>query len=156
MDAQERTALIAAYEAGPAEVDKALTDIGREAFDRRPADGSWSAREIGHHLADSEMRSAIRLRRLLTEDNPVILGYDEAGYASAFRYADRAMEPALAAFRASRSTTSQILHQLDDAAFARTGTHSESGSYGVEHWLRIYATHAHEHADQIRRAGAGE
>ena len=156
MDAQELAALIADYEAGPAEVDRALGEIGRDAFDRRPADGSWSAREVVHHLADSEMRSAIRIRRLLTEDNPTILGYDEAGYATAFHYADRPMEPALAAFRAARSTTAQILGTLQDADLARTGTHSESGPYGVEQWLRIYARHAHEHADQIRRAGRGD
>ena len=153
MDVAERLALIEAYESGPAEVDRALTEIGRDAFDRRPPDGSWSAREVVHHLADSEMRSAIRLRRLLSEDDPVILGYDEAAYATVFRYAERPMEPALAAFRASRSTTAQILRLLDDAAFARGGTHAESGRYGVEHWLRIYARHAHEHADQIRIAG---
>ena len=155
MDAQELAALIADYEAGPAEVDRALGEIGRDAFDRRPADGSWSAREVVHHLADSEMRSAIRIRRLLTEDNPTILGYDEAGYATAFHYADRPMEPALAAFRAARSTTAQILGTLQGVDLARTGTHSESGPYGVEHWIRTYARHAHEHADQIRRAGRG-
>ena len=153
MDAAERMALIEDYEAGADEVGRALGEIGRDAFDRRPPDGSWNAREVVHHLADSEMRSAIRLRRLLSEDNPTILGYDEASYATIFRYAERPMEPALAAFRASRSTTSQILRQLDEAAFARGGTHQESGPYGVEHWLRIYARHAHEHADQIRIAG---
>jgi hypothetical protein len=159
VDLAERTSLIEAYEAGPDEVNRALGEIGRDAFDRRPPDGSWTAREVVHHLADSEMRSAIRLRRLLAEDNPTILGYDEAGYAATFNYAERAMEPALAAFRAARSTTAQILRQLDDRAFARGGTHSESGPYGVEDWLRIYARHAHEHADQIRIAGgrpAGE
>ena len=153
MDAAERMTLIQDYDAGADEVDRALAEIGRDAFDRRPPDGSWSAREVVHHLADSERRSAIRLRRLLSEDDPTILGYDEASYATIFRYAERPMEPALAAFRASRSTTSQILRQLDDAAFARGGTHAESGPYGVEHWLRIYARHAHDHADQIRIAG---
>jgi hypothetical protein len=101
------------------------------------------------------MRSAIRLRRLLAEDDPLIPGYDEAGYAQVFRYAERPIEPALAAFRAARSTTAQILHQLDDAALARTGTHAESGPYGVAQWLRIYANHGVEHADQIRRASGG-
>ncbi len=153
MDLAERTSLIEAYQAGPDEVDRALVEIGRDALDRRPPDGSWTAREVVHHLADSEMRSAIRLRRLLSEENPTILGYDEAGYATTFRYAERAMEPALAAFRAARSTTAQILRLLDDEAFTRTGTHSESGAYGVEDWLRIYARHAHEHAQQIRVAG---
>jgi hypothetical protein len=155
MDAAERAALIEQYRHGPDEVERALSEIGRDAFDRRPADGSWSAREVVHHLADSEMTSAIRVRRLLFEDGPTIEGYDEAGYARAFRYAERPMEPALAAFRAARATTAQILVTLDDAAWSRQGTHTESGPYGVEHWLRIYAAHAHEHADQIRRAGAG-
>lgn len=153
MDTVERTALIEAYDAGVDEVERALKEIGRESFDRQPPDGSWSAREVVHHLGDSEMRSAIRIRRLLSEDGPTILGYDEASYATIFRYAERAMEPSLAAFRAARSTTAQVLRSLDDAAFARTGTHSESGLYGVEDWLRIYARHAHEHADQIRLAG---
>ena len=155
MDAAERQALVERYAEGADEVDRALAEIGRDAFDRRPPDGSWSAREIVHHLADSEMTSAIRVRRLLFEDDPLIAGYDEAGYARAFRYADRPMEPALSAFRAARATTVQILATLDEAAWSRGGTHSESGPYGVEDWLRIYARHAHEHADQIRRAGRG-
>jgi hypothetical protein len=153
MDAAERARLIDQYAHGADEVDRALRDIGRQAFDRRPADGSWSAREVVHHLADSEMTSAIRLRKLLAEDDPTIQGYDEAGWAQVFRYADRPMEPALSAIRAARATTVQILETLDEAAWSRTGTHTESGPYGVEHWLRIYAVHAHEHADQIRRAG---
>jgi hypothetical protein len=153
MDAAERQRLIDQYAQGADEVDRALRDIGRDAFDRRPPDGSWSAREVVHHLADSEMTSAIRLRTLLAEDDAVIHGYDEAGYARVFHYADRPMEPALSAFRAARATTAQILALLDDTAWSRTGTHTESGPYGVEAWLRIYAAHAHEHADQIRRAG---
>ena len=89
MDAAERQRLIARYADGANEVERAIRDIGRHAFDRRPPDGSWNAREVIHHLADSEMTSAIRIRRLLFEDDPVIAGYDEAGYATAFHYADR-------------------------------------------------------------------
>jgi len=55
------------------------------------APGKWSAREIVHHLADSEMTSAIRLRRLLAEDKPVINGYDEAECARRLHY-DRPIE----------------------------------------------------------------
>jgi hypothetical protein len=43
---------------------------------------------------------------------------------------------------------------MTDADFAKTGTHPDHGSYGVERWLEIYAEHAHNHADQIRRARA--
>ena len=150
----ERDALIARYADGADEVERAIRDIGRgDAFDRRPADGSWTAREVIHHLADSEMTSAIRVRKLLSEDDAQIQGYDEEGFARIFHYADRPIEPALAALRAARSTTLQILRTLDESQWARRGTHTESGPYGVEEWLRIYAEHAHDHAQQIRRAG---
>ena len=152
MDADRRSALVAQYEAGPAVLLAAVEGLSPAELDRRPADGGWTPREVVHHVADSEMTSAIRLRRLIAEDDPLIVGYDGDEFARRLHYAGRPIEPALAAVAAARSTTAQILHGLTDAEWARTGTHSESGAYGVEHWLEIYAVHCDEHADQIRRA----
>ena len=59
-------------------------------------------------------------------------------------------------FQAARAATAPILHRLDEEQWRRAGTHSESGAYTVEDWLRIYGGHAHDHADQIRRARATE
>lgn len=152
VDETERKTLIERYEAGPAEVRSALEGIATPELDTRPHEEEWSPREVVQHLADSEMMSAIRLRRLLAEDGAVLQGYDEAGYAGIFRYAERPIEPALLAFEGARATSAQILRLLGADDWTRRGTHSESGSYSVEDWLRIYAAHAHEHADQIRRA----
>jgi hypothetical protein len=152
MTNEERDALIEQYRAGPGEVAAALADVGPEALDRPTGEGEWTVRVIVHHLADSEMISATRLRRLLAVDGPLIQGYDEPDYARRFHYAERPVEPAIEMLRAARSTTVQILERLGDADWRRGGTHEEGGEYGVEPWLRIYAAHAHEHADQIRRA----
>ena len=65
MDASTRRTLIDQYRAGYAAVVDALAGADDAALDRRPGPGAWSAREIVHHLADSEMTSAIRLRRLI-------------------------------------------------------------------------------------------
>jgi hypothetical protein len=46
--------------------------------------------------------------------------------------------------------------RLTPAEWDRSGEHSESGPYSVDRWLRIYAEHSHDHADQIRRARRGE
>jgi hypothetical protein len=97
------------------------------------------------------MTSAVRLRLLIAEDDPRIVGYDQEAFARALFY-DRPIEDSLAAFRAARATTAAILDRLSDEHFARTGTHTEHGEYGVEKWLEIYAAHAHGHAEQIRRA----
>jgi DinB family protein len=154
MDAKERATLVATYVAGPEVIRASLEDISDAQLDARPSDGGWTPREVVHHTADSEMTSGIRLRRLIAEDNPLIVGYDGDEFARRLHYADRPIEPALDAIAAARATTAQILASLTDAEWGRTGTHSESGPYGVERWLEIYATHCHEHADQIRHARA--
>jgi hypothetical protein len=54
----------------------------------------------------------------------------------------------------ARLTTAELLDRMTDTEWAREGTHTQHGRYAVEDWLRIYADHAHNHADQIRRARA--
>jgi hypothetical protein len=150
-----RKKLIDQYKDGYRIVAEALVGATDEELDAHPAPGKWSAREIVHHLADSEMTSAIRLRRLIAEDDPPIQGYDEGEFARRLFY-DRPVEASMEALRASRATTAEILERLEENDWARAGTHSESGPYSVESWLEIYARHAHDHADQIRRASRGE
>ncbi len=123
MTPAERQTMIAKYKAGYDEVVRALAGIAADERDWRPAPGEWSAREVVHHLADSETISGIRLRRLLIEDNPAIQGYDEAEYARHFRYQERPWEPALRAFESARSTTAQLLDSMTEADWSRTGTH---------------------------------
>ena len=153
MDVVTRRRLVEQYRDGYQVVVEALAGISEAELDVREAPGEWSPREVVHHLADSEMTSAIRLRRLIVEDQPLIVGYDQEEFARRLYY-DRPIEASLAAFRAARETTAQILDRLSEAEWARAGTHSESGRYTVLDWLQIYAVHAHDHADQIRRARA--
>lgn len=151
MTETERQELIDRYADGYNEVVRALEGFSTDKLTAHPIPGKWSAAEIIHHLADSEMTSALRLRRLLVEDNPAIQGYDEALYATRLVYNIRDIAPAMEAFRAARATTVQLLERMTEDDWQRKGTHSESGAYGTEIWLRSYAAHAHDHANQIRR-----
>jgi hypothetical protein len=153
MTAHERRTLIDRYKDGHQQVVAALSGATEAELDARPGPGKWSAREIVHHLADSEMTAAIRLRRLLAEDKPAIVGYDQEEYARRLHY-DRPIAGSLDAFGAARRATAEILDRMSDAEWTRDGTHSESGHYSVGRWLEIYADHAHKHAEQIRRARA--
>ena len=151
MTPEERTDLIAKYAAGYDEVINALQGFPADSLEAHLIPGKWSAREIVHHLGDSESFSAGRLRKLLVEDNPVIQGYDQDQFATKLYYNERDMAPALEAFRCARETTAQLLGLMTEEDWQREGTHTESGRYTTEDWLEIYAKHAHNHAAQIRR-----
>jgi hypothetical protein len=151
MTPEERNDLIARYAAGYDEVARALNGFPAESLGAHPIPGKWSAREIVHHLGDSESTSAFRLRKLLVEDNAIIEGYDQDQFATKLRYNERDMAPALEAFRSARESTLQLLKTMSEDDWQRAGTHTESGHYSTEKWLTIYANHAHDHAAQIRR-----
>jgi hypothetical protein len=153
MDDATRLVLIDRYKDGHRVVADALTGITETELDTPEAPGEWSPRQVVHHLADSETTSAIRLRRLLVEDSPVIHGYDQEAFARRLHY-DRPIAASLATLGAVRAATAELLDRMTEAEWAREGTHNESGRYTVLDWLRIYAAHAHDHADQIRRARA--
>ena len=64
-------------------------------------------------------------------------------------YAERPITASLDAVRAARETSAELLGCLSEEEWTRDGTHSESGRYTVEDWLKIYAAHPHDHAAQI-------
>jgi len=151
MPRSERDALVERYRDGADHFIAAVDGLNDAELDARPFDGEWTVREICHHLADGELNSAVRLRRLIAEDGPLLPGYDEMEFSRRLHYGERGIGPSLAAMAAARAATYQILGRLSDAEWARTGTHSEQGPYGVEAWLRDYANHPWDHADQARR-----
>ena len=154
MTSDERATLISKYRDGYRVVQDALAGATPAELDTKPAPGKWSAREIVHHLADSEMTAAIRLRRLLAENQPVIHAYDQEEFARRLHY-DRPIDASLQVLRYAREATAELLDRLQPADWTRTGTHPEHGAYGIEQWLKIYSGHAHNHAEQIKRARVG-
>lgn len=117
--------------------------------------GEWSARQVIHHMADSETQSYARLRRLLAEpDGSVIQGYDEAAWAdcATLGYRELPVENSLLVIRSVRSSSLDVIARMTDSDLDRFGTHTESGPYTARDWLTIYVAHPRDHAEQIHRA----
>ena len=121
----------------------------------RHVEGGWSARQIIHHVADSEAQSYARLRRLLAEPNgSAIQGYDEAAWAEchALGYRELAPEHSLSVFTAVRRASIDVLARVTPDDLNRHGEHSESGRYTLADWLDIYRQHPRDHAAQLLEA----
>lgn len=149
MRAEERERLITRYEAGPAVLSAALERVPAAAMTFRPTPDAWSAHEIVVHCADSETNAHGRIRYLAAESDPLIVGYDQEAWARIFDYHARPLPPALATVAAVRANTTALIRAFSEETWTRAGRHSDSGSYAAEDWLRIYAAHLHDHADQI-------
>ena len=147
----EREERIRRYEAGPARLKDALTKVPAEAMKWRPGAGKWSVHEVVCHCGDSEANGALRIRYLVGEPDPLIVGYDQARWAEVFDYHDAPIGPALATVEAVRANTAALLKRLPEKAWSVSGRHTESGSYTAEDWLQIYSEHLEKHSGQIER-----
>ncbi|MCY7419299.1 MAG: DinB family protein [Chloroflexi bacterium] len=147
----DRTPLLDRYRTGIRAVLDALADIADIELDRPAPDGGWTAREIAHHLAESETNGFVRLRRLIAEDEPLIAPYDQDEYARRNHYG-RPIGSSLAVLDAVRASSLELLAALTPAEWARSGQRTDSGRYSVDDWLSVYAQHPHDHAGQIRRS----
>ncbi len=151
MEAAERQQLIEAYRTAFDEFEQALADIPQEAWQFRPAPGEWSVHEVIIHLADSETNSFLRARRLVADPELPLMAYDQDAWAAKLDYHSQDTETALALTRLARAATYDFIKDLPHEVWATVGIHPEyADPYTFERWLRIYANHPRQHAEQIR------
>jgi DinB superfamily len=151
----ERQAWIDRYARGPALIDAALARVPKEVLQWRPAPDKWSVHQVVVHCGDSEVNSHMRIRYVVCEREPLVVGYDENRWVREQDYHAHPLEPALAAMHAARANTVPLLQRLTDEQWKRFGRHTEhAGPYSAERWLELYAEHLEIHARQIERTFA--
>ncbi len=148
---EQRDDLIRRYAAGPARLRAALARIPADALRWRPEPGKWSAHQVIVHCADSETNAAMRIRFVLAEKSPTIMGYDQDTWAEVLDYEAHPIDAALTVIDAVRANTLPLLRRQPAAAWMRSGTHTESGAYSAETWLQVYAGHLETHTRQLER-----
>ena len=122
-------------------------------------ENGWSARQIIHHMSDSEAQSYARLRRLVAEpEGSIIQGYDEGLWASCEKlgYETAPVENSIAVFAAVRAGSLDVIKRLEESDLAKSGEHTESGKFTIEKWLTGYTNHPKDHGDQLIRATKGQ
>lgn len=146
--------LLERFRRGPELIAVAMIGAAGSELDYVPSPGAWSVRQIMAHLADSEMVGADRFRRVIAEDNPTIMAYDQDAWATKLDYARRKPSHAMETFRRTRAENHELLRELPEIAFGRVCKHSERGALTLLELLRTYALHAEAHAKQLRETRA--
>ncbi len=141
--------LLERFRRGPELMAVILTGVFGEEEDYLPAPGKWSIRQLMAHVADTEIVAAGRFRQVIAEDNPTLVPFDQNAWAERLDYARRKPKQSLESFRHLRAENYELLKGLEEAAFERTGTHTERGQLSLRQMLQGFAGHAESHARQI-------
>jgi uncharacterized damage-inducible protein DinB len=138
-------ALIDAYLAGPRAVRQAVAGMSRDQLLARPVAGKWSTLEVVCHLADFDPIIADRMKRIIAEDRPTLLGADEKRFAAALAYHQRDLGEELAILDHTRAQMARILAALTPDALQRVGVHNERGELTLERMLASATNHIPHH-----------
>jgi hypothetical protein len=134
------------YTAGATIPAQWIRGLTREDLNAHPVPDTWSVQQLVQHVLDSDLVASHRMKRIIAEDNPLLISYDETAFAQRLGYEN--LDPALACdlFRLNRELTAQILRQLPESAFARSGVHNQYGKVTLLHNLETYIKHLEHHA----------
>jgi hypothetical protein len=123
-----------------------------EAVLRRPEKpGKWSTLMVIQHLADSDLVAGFRIRMMLTEERPVLQGYDQDRWARELRYEEVTLSQAIDQLRGLRTANLDLWARLTATQLQRVGLHSERGPESAGHLIRLMAAHDLVHRRQIDR-----
>jgi hypothetical protein len=149
MPVSSRVALIESYLDSLPKLRRAVADLAPEALRARPVPGKLSALEVVCHLVDSEQAWCHRMKRVIAEDRPLLIGYDETRFTAGLPYHEADLEEELVLLEGMRRQMARILRGLPEAAWSRTGVHSERGLITLEEMLRAEAEHVPHHLAHI-------
>jgi|SRR5687767_1387359 hypothetical protein len=113
-----------------------------------PADanvGRWSIQQVVIHCVDSDLVGVDRLKRMIAEDNPTLIGYNENKFTANLFYDEQPADEAIALLDANRKLFARVLRKLSESAWARKGTHNERGPLTVGDYLKSTVDHLEHH-----------
>lgn len=117
----------------------------------RPFEGKWTPNELIGHLVDGEWVSGYRVRLILCEDSPAVVGMNQDLWVAGQQHNEREPSDLVNMFRTMREINLALWKRLSPAELQRTGHHNERGPESLEVMLRMEAGHDLAHLDQLTR-----
>jgi uncharacterized damage-inducible protein DinB len=149
MPSSSHSQLIDAYLDGPTRLRLCVVDMKAESLCARPIPGKWSTLEVVCHLVDSEQAWCHRLKRVIVEDRPLIIGYDESRFTAGLSYHEHDLAEELDLLDRMRKQMARILRGLPATAWSRTCVHSERGLMTLDEMLHTEVQHIPHHVAHI-------
>ncbi|KRF43570.1 DinB family protein [Paenibacillus sp. Soil787] len=143
--------LIKEYALGYAMLRDAIEGLTEVEFRFKPAPDKWSIHQILIHVTDSEISSTTRLKKVLAEDEPTLISFDQDAWANNLGYDLLDREQYLLLFKLLRSSMKTILDNLTTEQSERVGVYVDQGRFTFKQLMEYRIEHVRNHLAQIER-----
>ncbi len=149
-DLSQPESLMAVLYSTPAALDSLCRDLPEAAWSVHPQPGEWGLTEVACHLRDVEQEvNLLRVRRLLSENNPFLSGEDTDPWAEARGYRFQNGPQALRQFIAARIELIALLESMPAECWQATARHAIFGPTTLFELVSILSAHDRLHVQQV-------
>lgn len=135
----------------PARLWEVVQGLSDEELAYTYREGSWTIRQIIHHIADSHMNAYIRFKLAVTEENPTIKPYAEDKWAE-LSDSKLPITHSIKIIEALHIRLVVLLENFTNDQRQRAFVHPDSGKVSVERNIGMYAWHGNHHVAHIKLA----
>lgn len=139
------------FEAGATVPAAAIAGLTSAELNSVPVPGTWSIQQIIVHLWESDLAAVHRMRRVIAEDLPLLISYDESAAATALFYEHEDLARVCRLFEDQRRLMAAVLRRLPESAFARVGIHNTRGKISLAEFVELYVEHLRGHLKHLVR-----
>ena len=98
-----------------------MADLSPHQLQARPVAGKWSTLEVICHLVDSEQAWCHRMKRVIAEEKPLLIGYDESRFTASLYYHQHDLDEELDLLERMRRQMAAILRDVARRSLVANG-----------------------------------
>ena len=139
------TSMIDRFEQGGTKLRESLRGLVDSDLKAFPVPGTWSIQQLVIHLQDAELVAVDRMKRVIAEEKPLLVGFDENKFTEKLEYNRQNVVDAATVVELARKNLAIVLRTLPETAWSRFGIHTERGKMTLAEILEVYTNHLERH-----------
>jgi hypothetical protein len=127
----------------------------KEIYNKRYRKGGWTGKEVLIHIKDAETVAYDRLRRIISEDNPVLWFFEQDLWQKKLNYMKQDISLAKQVFNITRESIVEAVEMHLKKYADKEGIHSRRGLINMKQLIEFLIWHTDHHIKQIKKIKPG-
>jgi hypothetical protein len=123
----------------------------KEIYKGRYREGGWTGKEVLLHIKDAETVAYDRLRRVISEENPILWYFEEDNWQRNLNYMAQDINLAKKIFISTRESIAELVSMHMKKSSSRKGIHSRRGIMTMKELVEFLIWHTDHHIKHLMK-----
>jgi hypothetical protein len=123
----------------------------KEIYNKKYRKGGWTGKEVLIHIKDAETVAYDRLRRIISEDNPMLWFFEQDLWQKNLNYMKQDISLSKQVFNITRESIVEAIEMHFKKFADKEGVHSRRGVMSLRQLVEFLIWHTDNHIKQLKK-----